>query len=376
MPIAVSSNSNQQTHTSAVKTRDPSADQPSRYGASAYVDQYDYDTYKKPNATKQYEANRDVYPSHSQSSIHETPKYRPADAPDPNDDDDDYPATATNDYAPVQQQYYTKPAVYGAQLGRSNTYHGAQPRTSSAKQRNPPQGTSVPYLVETCTHFRFEPAIDPFSLEQKANSGNLTREKAISMNRGTRSGSAPTPTPPPAKPTVNGSNFAYNRRSIAVPNDERIGANEKNSGAQAKVNQKFVSVLYSVWSEFDGKRCSPALADVQPSTDFSRWCSSEGSISINIDHHATVPSECYVFGVWLVCQSISTSGKLGKSFQYDFDDDGTRESRWIPSKYGDTLTKWTSSARWTPAQYHILNGSSSCCVSLSLSLSLCFILNC
>lgn len=65
----------------------------------------------------------------------------------------------------------------------------------------------------------------------------------MSLNRGTRSGSAPTPTPPPAKPTVNGSNFSYNRRSTAVPNDERSGASEKNSGAQAKVNQKFVNFL-------------------------------------------------------------------------------------------------------------------------------------
>lgn len=147
MPMATSSNSTQQTHASSTKPRDQSADQPTRHGASAYADQSDYDAYRKPTATKQYEPTRDVYPSHAQATIHETPKYRPNYAQEA--DDDDYPTTATNDYAPVQPQYNSRTAVYGGQLGRSNTYHGAQLRASSAKQRNPPQGAYVPYLVET-----------------------------------------------------------------------------------------------------------------------------------------------------------------------------------------------------------------------------------
>jgi hypothetical protein len=239
MPVTTSSKSSQQTNAASTKSRDPSADPPTRHDASAYADQFDYDAYRKPAATKQYEVDRDVYPSQPQATIHENSKYRQTHVQETYDDD--YPTTATNDYAPVQQQHNSKPAVYGGQLGRSNTYHGAQLRATSAKQRNPSQGTYVPYLVETCTHFVEEIVTDRSLFVQKTNNSALAREKAMSMNRGSRSGSAPTPTPPPAKPTVNGSNFSYNRRSTVVSNDERPGANEKNSGAQAKVNQKFVN---------------------------------------------------------------------------------------------------------------------------------------
>jgi hypothetical protein len=58
-------------------------------------------------------------------------------------------------------------------------------------------------------------------------------------NRGYRSNSAPTPTPS-NKQTNN--NY-YIRRPTVVFNDERVGPSDKSSGAQAKVNQKFVSIF-------------------------------------------------------------------------------------------------------------------------------------
>jgi hypothetical protein len=57
------------------------------------------------------------------------------------------------------------------------------------------------------------------------------------VNRGFRSGSAPTPTPLNKQSTNN----YYIRRPTVVFNDERNGPSDKSSGAQAKVNQKFVN---------------------------------------------------------------------------------------------------------------------------------------
>ena len=72
------------------------------------------------------------------------------------------------------------------------------------------------------------------------------REKTSAANRGFRSGSAPTPTPPPPKTTNNGSNNYYIRRPTVVFNDERVGPSDKSSGAQAKVNQRFVKIFILV----------------------------------------------------------------------------------------------------------------------------------
>lgn len=68
----------------------------------------------------------------------------------------------------------------------------------------------------------------------------LTRERT-GLNRGFRSGSAPTPTPPTKPPSsgANGNNY-YIRRPTVIFNDERGGPSEKVNGAQARVNNKFV----------------------------------------------------------------------------------------------------------------------------------------
>lgn len=55
--------------------------------------------------------------------------------------------------------------------------------------------------------------------------------------RGSRSGSAPTPTPLPKQTNEN----HYIRRPTVVLKDDRSGPSDKSSGAQAKVNQKFVN---------------------------------------------------------------------------------------------------------------------------------------
>lgn len=64
------------------------------------------------------------------------------------------------------------------------------------------------------------------------------------VNRGFRSTSAPTPTPL-LKPT---NNNQYIRRPTVVLNDERVGPSDKSTGAQAKVNQKFVSFYFETFS--------------------------------------------------------------------------------------------------------------------------------
>ena len=72
------------------------------------------------------------------------------------------------------------------------------------------------------------------------------REKA-NASRGFRSGSAPTPTPP-GKPTNGGNNNHNNyiRRPTVIFNDERGGPSDKTSGAQARVNNRFVNLVFYV----------------------------------------------------------------------------------------------------------------------------------
>ena len=121
------------------RSRDSSSDQPQRYGASAYIDQSEYDSYKQStiNSSSQLSktdgANRGAY----YSSENTKNRYVQDQI------DDDY---TTNDY-PVTQQPYTKTSSYNTVLTRSNSYNGAQPRVISAKQRNT-SGSSLLYQVK------------------------------------------------------------------------------------------------------------------------------------------------------------------------------------------------------------------------------------
>ena len=72
------------------------------------------------------------------------------------------------------------------------------------------------------------------------------REKA-NANHGFRSGSAPTPTPP-GKQTNGGNNY-YIRRPTVIFNDERGGPSDKSSGAQARVNNRFVNLIFYMYNE-------------------------------------------------------------------------------------------------------------------------------
>jgi hypothetical protein len=82
------------------------------------------------------------------------------------------------------------------------------------------------------------------------------------INRGFRSNSAPTPTPTPLSKQTN--NNYYIRRPTVVFNDERIGPSDKSSGAQAKVNQKFVSIFIFI----EIKRFLLFRLDIKSSTKF------------------------------------------------------------------------------------------------------------
>ena len=62
-------------------------------------------------------------------------------------------------------------------------------------------------------------------------------------NRNIRSTSAPTPTLPSSKQVNHGNNNYYIRRPSLIFNDERIGPSDKTSGAQARVNHKFVNLF-------------------------------------------------------------------------------------------------------------------------------------
>ncbi|CAF1442852.1 unnamed protein product [Rotaria magnacalcarata] len=224
-----SNNNNNNTDPQPLKSRENSVDPPKqRYGgASAYIDQSEYDSFKQPTIiSKQDEPTRGAYSNYTQTNAtdninnNNNNKTRPVYTQDKTD----------NDYSTEQQQQqYVKPSstAYPGLIGRSTSHNSLQStqtqptRVTSAKQRNASTGSN---------------------LYQKTNYGNLMREKTSAANRGFRSGSAPTPTPPP-KPTNNGSNNYYIRRPTVVFNDERVGPSDKSSGAQARVNQKFASSL-------------------------------------------------------------------------------------------------------------------------------------
>jgi hypothetical protein len=89
--------------------------------------------------------------------------------------------------------------------------------------------------------------VNKFFFFQKSNNGNLTRERT-GINRGFRSGSAPTPTPPLPKQTNNGNNNNYYiRRPTVIFNDERGGPSDKSNGAQTRVNNKFVNIIFLIF---------------------------------------------------------------------------------------------------------------------------------
>ena len=158
----------------AARTRDNSVDPPTqpRHGASAYIDQSEYDAYRQPTTnsspplTKPDGANRGVYSNYPMENS-KTRYVQDA-------IDDDYPTTVTNsDYSSSQQQqqqqqqqqpqHYTKnPSTtsYSSLLNRSNSYNGmqstqGQPRVISAKQRNT-SGSSLLYQVDCCAYDKGE----------------------------------------------------------------------------------------------------------------------------------------------------------------------------------------------------------------------------
>jgi hypothetical protein len=86
------------------RPRDNSSDQQQRHGASAYIDQSEYDTYKQStvnsasHTTKQDGANRGAYSNYTTDNnknryVQDTP-------------DDDYPTPLTNEYS--TGQHYPK----------------------------------------------------------------------------------------------------------------------------------------------------------------------------------------------------------------------------------------------------------------------------
>jgi hypothetical protein len=119
------------------KSRDNSTDQQQRYGASAYIDQSEYDAYKQSSSqiSKNDGGNRGAYSNYSTDNNRYV-----QDAID-----DDY---NNNDYS--NAQHYTKNSSttsYSGLLNRSNSYNGLQPRVISAKQRNT-SGSSLLYQVK------------------------------------------------------------------------------------------------------------------------------------------------------------------------------------------------------------------------------------
>jgi hypothetical protein len=210
------------------KSRDNSTEQQQRYGASAYIDQSEYDAYKQSSSqiNKNDGGNRGAYSNYSTDNNN---RYV-----EDIDDDDDYPST---------QHYTTKNSSttsYSGLINRSNSYNGLQPRVISAKQRNT-SGSSLLYQVK---NFKKKIFLNEFFVFKKPSNGTLTREKT-GTNRGFRSGSAPTPTPPPPRHTIasNNNNNYYIRRPTVVFNDERGGPSDKSNGAQARVNNKFVNLI-------------------------------------------------------------------------------------------------------------------------------------
>lgn len=144
-----SSNVNTTTDVQPSKQRDNTTDQ-QRHGASAYIDQSEYDSYKQPTVIKkQDEPTRGTYSNYPQTTTNENNKTRPVYNQDKNEDDYVTEHTQQQPQYPQQQQY-TKPSstVYPGLLGRSGSNNGlqttqGQSRITSAKQRNPSAGSNL-----------------------------------------------------------------------------------------------------------------------------------------------------------------------------------------------------------------------------------------
>jgi hypothetical protein len=82
------------------RARDTSVDQAQRHGASAYIDQSEYDAYKQPSNNSTSAANRGAY------SNYPTDNNKNRYVQDVVDDD--FTPTTINEYSTGQQQSYAK----------------------------------------------------------------------------------------------------------------------------------------------------------------------------------------------------------------------------------------------------------------------------
>lgn len=144
--VSTSSNSNNTSEVQASRPRETSADQTKqRYGgASAYIDQSEYDSFKPPTiVSKPEEPARGAYSNYTQTNTNDNNKTRQVYHEDKNE----------NDY-PDEQHYpqqYSKPSStnYPGLIGRSGSYNNLQAnqtqpvRIASGKQRNPSAGSGL-----------------------------------------------------------------------------------------------------------------------------------------------------------------------------------------------------------------------------------------
>ncbi|CAF0782997.1 unnamed protein product [Didymodactylos carnosus] len=197
------------------------AQQAQYHGTSAYIDQSEYDSYKKhisntqttkPSTNNNHNSN---YNSESTSSVIHGRSH----ANNTNNDgfknrQRQYTNDVDEDYTENVGQYSKGPTPpYSSLLGRSHSYNGmsstqGQTRVLSTKQRTT-SNSNITY--------------------QKSSAAAI-REK--SANRGYRSGSAPTPTPPPK------TSGYYSKRPTVV-----FGSDPERNGTQANVNNKFIANL-------------------------------------------------------------------------------------------------------------------------------------
>lgn len=134
IPTNTASNTTAAKEVQPPKPRDNSADRQSRQGASAYMNQSEYDDYQQTtNIPRQTATNEAPYSNYPPTTTTENKKTREF-----HYQTDEYPNNQ-------QQQQYAKPSStsYPGLLGRSNSYNSLQPRVTSAKQRNIPASTSL-----------------------------------------------------------------------------------------------------------------------------------------------------------------------------------------------------------------------------------------
>lgn len=146
IPTNSASNTTTTKEVQPPKPRDNSADRQPRQGASAYMNQSEYDDYKQtanvPRQTVSNETNYSYYPP--TTATNENKKTREV-----HYQTDEYPNNQQQ-----QQQQYAKPSStsYPGLLGRSNSYNSLQPaqgqsRVTSAKQRTVPASTSLYQVI-------------------------------------------------------------------------------------------------------------------------------------------------------------------------------------------------------------------------------------